>query len=248
MTTTSNLELEIRQSPLESVPEELQELIDQYPFEQRLNEGLPDPGEQIQWETEQEDFLLALRAHFNGKPVGWLQAHRIHSGGPVWVRLERLQRNRGDLREELLRELKRHLGDEPWVLTHPTQNRTARQELTKFPGVSLTSMRLGFRASPRDLPLDRFSQDPLRFPVLPTPDEGLDNLIPPTTLKQSTVLRPLGPEGKTSLLMSSQGSSDAGELPDKVLVWVPQDHPVSEKIAREHEPLGKRAFFRREPT
>ncbi len=249
--TTRNLELTWLESGPDPWPEDLGELLNEYPFERRIRDRLEEDDIRTRWDLEREDCRGALLARYGEQSVGWLQVHEPTEEGPLWIRRERLQRNRPDLRQRLYETLTERFPTRSWLVSQPTQNRTARQELSRFPGVRLLCLTLGFlRSDP-----DSIDGSPPPHPVLSRIEQDIDALRSPTTKSVGLdpgdpfFRRPLGPQSEPDLYLgAAPGSADAtDEGPDGLLVWIPQDHPERDRIAGETEPVGKRAVFLYEP-
>lgn len=138
----SNLELSWVDRPEERWVDDLESMVEGYPFEKGRRETLgEDRLSRLRstWENPGETSLLA--AHFDSKLVGWLQLEPdelLSSHAPVpfvRARHELVQRNRDDVRHHLLEAVRERYPDALVEFRQPTQNRTARSYLLGQPDV-----------------------------------------------------------------------------------------------------------------
>lgn len=139
----SNLNLRWVDQPEERWIDDLESMVEGYPFEKSRSERLDeDRLARIRstWETVENPPAL-LAAYFEARLVGWQQLKKDelltqHSPTPfVRARHELVQRNRDDVRHHLLEAVREQFPEAVVQFRQPTQNRTARSYLLGQPDV-----------------------------------------------------------------------------------------------------------------
>jgi hypothetical protein len=139
----SNLNLRWVDQPEERWIDDLESMVEGYPFEQGRRDKLGEDRLsrlRSSWEgTDESPALLA--AYFDAKLVGWLQLEtdellsRYSPTPLVRARHELVQRNRDDVRHHLLEAVRERFPEAVIQFRQPTQNRTARSYLLGQPDV-----------------------------------------------------------------------------------------------------------------
>lgn len=139
-TPLDNLETTWVDHPKQDWLEDLESMIEGYPFEQQRYPGDPENLSEIVRDIPPGN-NHALAAHFGDKLVGWIEIDKddlLSEHLPVDVhetRRELVQRNRDDVRQHLISALGERYPDDLIEFQQPSQNRTARSFLQNQPTI-----------------------------------------------------------------------------------------------------------------
>lgn len=155
-----NLKVEIVSSPRKSWLDDLENMIEGYPFENHRDDFTGDMDidqTKSTWHDENTN-VSYFAAHFGDKLVGWIEISESQAlsstlENPYRIgRRELIQRNRDDVRSKLLDEINDHYSTGIIEIYQPAQNRTARNFLLKQPNIiaGRTINHLGLRNTDPD--------------------------------------------------------------------------------------------------